>query len=150
MKSIVRYGVVLLIFCLTALAFYGVVQKNPTVVSALGLPAGMGREGFRPDFAGDAAGEGQFEGHRPGQRPSANLTDEQIQQLQAGQRPPDFNEGGFEREGRGEGRQGAAGWFGILRNLAIIAVVTAVVVAIKWLYARLFGRRKPARPRAIA
>lgn len=148
MKSIIRYGVVLLIFCLTALALYGVVQKNPAVVSALGLPAG--REGFRPDFEGGAAGEGQFEGRRPGQRPPANLTEAQIQQMQAGQRPEGFGKGGFEREGRGEGRRGAAGWFGILRNLGIIAVVTVVVVALKWLYARLFRRHKPVQPRAAA
>jgi len=75
------------------------------------------------------------------------ISDEQRQQLESGQRPEGFAPDG-DFEGRG-GRDGeghvniASGLMGILRNLGVIAVVTAASVAIRWLYRRLLGRRNP-------
>lgn len=141
MKTLFRYIIVLLIFCLASLGLYTLVQHNPSIASAIGSPAGAGREGFAPDGGG-------FEG-RGQHRPPANLTAEQQQQLESGVRPEGFAPGGdFEGRG-GRGGEGhidiAFGLMGILRNLGIIAIVTAAIVAIRWMYRRLLGRRK-ARP----
>ena len=128
-NGIMRYLVVLVIFCATAFVLYQVVQANPSLAGAVSGPRGaFPREG------GEGFGTGQGMGrHRD--RPSGDLTTEQ---LQAGARLE-----GFEGRGRGEGHVDvAAGLMGVLRNLGIIAAITAVIIAIRWLFRR-FGGRKP-------
>ncbi|MER2600005.1 MAG: hypothetical protein ABTQ73_10840 [Caldilineales bacterium] len=141
MKTAVRYLIVLLIFCLVSLGAYELVQKNPSVANAIGIPAGMDDPGFGPDGAG-FAGRGRH-------RPPTNLTPQQMQQFESGQPSEGFApNGNFEGSERGgEGRIDIGrGLMGLLRNVIIIAAVTAAVIVIRWLFRRMRGPKPRPSP----
>ena len=122
LKTSVRFLVILLVTCLMGAGVYWVVKSNPTA--------------FGPgDFRGGMEGQGRPGGNSEGFAPGGNTTENNPPEgFQSGVPQGQGNRPnrGFERgPGEGHGREGGLGsgrWiFGMVKNLAIIALITLLV-----------------------